>query len=120
MALPNREQYIPVKTIYTIQAPLKYDQGGSLVMGWFQHGVTFNEHGRGSTTSFHDKEFLVKNCGCKDITEKHWKQKAKEWDKLVKADAKGKGKPESEPEPEPEEELESEPEVEDETKPKKS
>ena len=108
MALPNREQYFPTKTIYILQAPLKYDGRGKLVQGWFQHGVTFNEHGRGSTTSYNDAQFLIANCNCKDISKKHWESKAKEYEKLVKAEGKSKPKAEPEPDPEPEDEVEEE------------
>lgn len=107
-ALPNKEGYIPIKTIYILQGqPNRFGKPFNI------HGISFNADGRGSTTSYNDKEFLLKKGGFKEITKKYWEAKAKVWDKLVKAESSGKkGKPEPEleiePEPEPEKEDEAE------------
>ena len=96
MALPNKEAYIPVKTIYILKAPPRLDG-----RQWSQHGVGFTADGRGSTTSFADAQFLIKTFGYRDITRKYWAAKKKAWDKLVKAESlKGKKKPAKEAEDE--------------------
>ena len=111
MALPNKDNYIPVKTIYILQCPIKYDNSGNPLEGWFIHGVQFNAQGKGSTTSYNDRSFLIDNAGCKDISKRHWAAKAKEWEKLVKAFSYGKGEAEPEVEDKPEvvEEIKAEP-----------
>ena len=93
MALPNRDNYFPNKTIYILKAPPRHDG-----KPWQQHGVSFNAEGRGATTSFRDKDFLIKTFGYKDITKQHWANRAKQWEKLVKAELKGKPKETPEPE----------------------
>lgn len=103
MTLPNKEQFIPIKTIYVIQG-----KANSYGKHYSQHGITFNEKGVGSTTSFNDKEFVIKKFGYVDITKKFWAAKRKEWDKLVKAESKGKANPKADPEPEKEDEAEPE------------
>lgn len=107
MTLPNKEQYVPIKTIYILQ-------GKATGKHYSQHGVTFNDKGVGSTTSFNDKEFLIKKFGYVDITQKHWEAKRKIYDKLVKTDSgkKSKSKSKTEPEPEPDTEPEKEDEAE--------
>jgi len=108
MALPNKDNYIPVKMIYILKCPIKHDSSGIPLDGWQIHGVQFNVEGKGSTTSFRDRDFLVKNAGCKDITRTHWAEKAREWEKLVKGFSSGKVEVEPEvevdhlPEPKPE------------------
>ena len=96
MALPNKDNYIPVKMIYVLQSPIKHDKTGKPLEGWYMQGVQFNAEGKGTTTSYRDKQFLVDKAGCKDITKKHWEEKAKEWEALVKALSAGKA--EAEPE----------------------
>ena len=112
MTLPNEEQFIPIKTIYILQG-----QPNRFGKPFQMHGISFNADGRGSTTSFNDKEFLLKKGGFKEITKKYWAAKAKEWDKLLKAEP-GKGKSKGKPEPEPE--TEPEPDKEDEAEKKES
>ena len=85
MALPNKESYIPVKMIYVLQSPIKHDKSGKPLDGWYMGGVQFNAGGKGTTTSYRDRTFLVEKAGCKDITKTHWAETAKDWEKLVKA-----------------------------------
>lgn len=112
MALPRKEDYIlrEGKVIYILQGPIETNKKGQPVE-YYKHGVGFNTEGRGSTSSFRDRTALLK-MGFRDISKKHWEAKAKEYERLIKAEEKPKSK--AKPKPEPEHKDEPEDEVEEE------